>query len=1057
MSSLSRLANSFISATNENTLALANFNFDFSLVKLEAPQEFVPLGSALSTDRRSNAEGGALHQLARKVGALFEQVIPSTPKLLKAYGCRASEIVEAPGINPKRSRDDGPFESFVGVDGTSVWAAATSGPASIGVLLLACMLARMFDDAKVSTAVWVELVHERQKEVERSVGSGEVVSASSVMAARQTISREQLALFDAGARAWLNSADEAKMSEQKRLMLILKNIPAWVSTGTSTYSKVIDAWTKAMKGLEDLLNGMPQEILEGAILLALSAWHLYPDLVVLANETKKVTFSDTLFPKTGIVTLGIQPIETAAEQGIRWSLTLSHLRYYGDPIRVDSRADNSRVNVRQLCMVALGAFLATWNVLPKAMLDAAAWLDVLWRSLSTRHSSSAIAFAFPWLDVVCTAASQLTQAQGEELEDNQMLLAFGFRRREVFLGKSEQGTLPFFGLLNPFVLHSLTAASVTECGVLYLRYVAESLKLQEREAVIVYVEYLDKDPYLVFVTAVPSEERLLKRTQNGSQKSLHRHARWIYKPVGSLPSAPGDIFAFGNALDPGALEARRSEGVIDIPPDKEDAQRQRMQKWKTRISEKLVASRCEEDVFVPAEVKLEFFQNETLIWHEAPRQFSDLSSTDADADADSQTILTAPRFIRFLGHQGYMSLFIASQAAKNRASTYKTFNDIRQSALPLEQSAAMLQRSAVNPTLLVHYLMSVSDMAARRTRIPDGASDEEHRAIWILAAPRIHANTLISLEALAIASHVYKQFPSATVSLRITSQPLYKAECLPRITPGGLALLNKGENAMNIGQFITRAEAFSLIAMFESGGLSIDPKHLTRVMAISASNSIFVAACVLSDPEENLPASSIKRIVGNIGSAGISLLVAPENPRMRTESNDYRAVLHVDYDRQRVDSFRGTTLHLSFTGWKVPLTSGAQGFIDQDIHFLEAIISMRDRGTWVADLDVLQSLNDNLVKSADGMKCNCKPPNQDLEGEFTSIDNWDELIDPPQSAAVVRAHGNWAARVAAICIVRTKFPSRQLIVVPKQVGCWSCLGTGQKGVCSSSISSFLID
>jgi hypothetical protein len=272
-----------------------------------------------------------------------------------------------------------------------------------------------------------------------------------------------------------------------------------------------------------------------------------------------------------------------------------------------------------------------------------------------------------------------------------------------------------------------------------------------------------------------------------------------------------------------------------------------------------------------------------------------------------------------------------------------------------------------------------------------------------------------------------------------------------------LAWLNKSENAMNIGQFVTRAQAFSLSAMFESGGLSIDPKHLTRVMAISASNSIFVAACVLSDPEENLPGSSIKRIVGNIGSAGISLLVAPENPRMRAESDDYRAVLHVDYDRQRVDSFRGTSLHLSFTGWKIPLTSGAQGFIDQDIHFLETIISVRDRGTWVADLDVLQSLNDNLVKSADGMKCNCKSPNQDLEGEFTLIDNWDELIDPPQSAAVVRAHGNWAARVAAICIIRTKFPSRQLIVVPKQVGCWSCLGTGQEGVCSPSISSFLID
>ena len=150
MSSLSRISNSFVSASNENTLALANFNFDFSLVKFEAPQEFAPLGSALSLTRKKNAEDGTVHQLARKLGALFEQMVPSTPNLIRAYGARASEIIQAPGINPKGSKADGPFQNYVGADATSVWAAATSGPASLAVLLLASILARIFDDAKIT-------------------------------------------------------------------------------------------------------------------------------------------------------------------------------------------------------------------------------------------------------------------------------------------------------------------------------------------------------------------------------------------------------------------------------------------------------------------------------------------------------------------------------------------------------------------------------------------------------------------------------------------------------------------------------------------------------------------------------------------------------------------------------------------------------------------------------------------------------------------------------------------------------------------------------------------
>ena len=92
MSAVGRVAASVVSGTNENTLALANFNVDFTLIKLEAPKEYKGLGTALSRRRLENAEQGPLHRTARKLGALFEQIIPPIKTLVEAYGRRVSEI-----------------------------------------------------------------------------------------------------------------------------------------------------------------------------------------------------------------------------------------------------------------------------------------------------------------------------------------------------------------------------------------------------------------------------------------------------------------------------------------------------------------------------------------------------------------------------------------------------------------------------------------------------------------------------------------------------------------------------------------------------------------------------------------------------------------------------------------------------------------------------------------------------------------------------------------------------------------------------------------------------
>lgn len=143
--SVSKLNAAWASAHNENTLALIQLNFDFSLFKIEAPYEYQPLGAALSKHRRTIAEDGRQHVTARKLGALFQHILPSegTPEVFKAYGRRVSEISASEAVNPKGTGSDGGFAPYVGADGTSIWAAATSGQEAIAVHLLVCAQLRI--------------------------------------------------------------------------------------------------------------------------------------------------------------------------------------------------------------------------------------------------------------------------------------------------------------------------------------------------------------------------------------------------------------------------------------------------------------------------------------------------------------------------------------------------------------------------------------------------------------------------------------------------------------------------------------------------------------------------------------------------------------------------------------------------------------------------------------------------------------------------------------------------------------------------------------------------
>ena len=139
---VNRLQASLAAATNEVTVAAANFNFDFTLVKYEAPKEYQALGETLSAKRKHEAETRPCYITVRRLGALFEGVCPSTPKLVAVYGRRAGEILKS-AIN-KTSTDfsNSIFSVYTGINATAIWAAATSLKASLYVHLLAYLLIR---------------------------------------------------------------------------------------------------------------------------------------------------------------------------------------------------------------------------------------------------------------------------------------------------------------------------------------------------------------------------------------------------------------------------------------------------------------------------------------------------------------------------------------------------------------------------------------------------------------------------------------------------------------------------------------------------------------------------------------------------------------------------------------------------------------------------------------------------------------------------------------------------------------------------------------------------
>jgi hypothetical protein len=294
---------------------------------------------------------------------------------------------------------------------------------------------------------------------------------------------------------------------------------------------------------------------------------------------------------------------------------------------------------------------------------------------------------------------------------------------------------------------------------------------------------------------------------------------------------------------------------------------------------------------------------------------------------------------------------------------------------------------------------------------------------------RSSVKILTALRALKSICTLYKGLSNATVELRAAEQPLSKHEWIPQD--------HQSHRHRPFAAFsLSREEMFACISKFESGSFNFHPSAMHGVLAISSGNSIYVARCLLQDPCGDLSSGAVERVVGNLGKSGMALLVCPAVPEVRSLSDDIRLVNHHPFDGSEEDCFLHTSLHLSYTEWQLPIDVGSRGNRDIEAYYVEAAIGVYDRGNWVADLNILDIFKHRFSRFVP----DC-PKNHELQGpiketsKFVSIDSWEELLDSPTEVGVVRARGNWQARLAAAALSVQR--GHETRIVPTHT-CWSC-------------------
>lgn len=329
-------------------------------------------------------------------------------------------------------------------------------------------------------------------------------------------------------------------------------------------------------------------------------------------------------------------------------------------------------------------------------------------------------------------------------------------------------------------------------------------------------------------------------------------------------------------------------------------------------------------------------------------------------------------------------------------------------------------------------------------------SNRVARLEWLVDAFR-HANRTVLfntkiMAAFAAVVETYYDLANSTIALKAIYRPLSDFKWAKKCQFGGIG----NEDQENIVDSditlcsLSRELKFALLVYMETGQADVDPQTFDRVVAMCSGDSIFVSAPILLDPFESTANSSTRMrcLRGNIGKTGIALLTTPEDPLMKSSHEaNWKVIGHEPFNGELLDSFKGTSLQLGFTNFKLPIDTGNLGAYDMDLIFMEAIIRVNDHnGNWVGDLNILRAM-EKWTRVNFPIDCDHKDDDRAVRNipSATAIDNWDEFLDEPDGAMVFRARENWIARLSAAGFGGQQ-GKRLVVIVPHCADvCWSCL------------------
>jgi hypothetical protein len=151
------------------------------------------------------------------------------------------------------------------------------------------------------------------------------------------------------------------------------------------------------------------------------------------------------------------------------------------------------------------------------------------------------------------------------------------------------------------------------------------------------------------------------------------------------------------------------------------------------------------------------------------------------------------------------------------------------------------------------------------------------------------------------------------------------------------------------------------------------------------------------------------------------------------------------FDGQPADLFVSTSMHLSFTQWERSMDM-ADSHGKQDVQFtkMESVVSIREAGRWIGDVDVVAALKSPHIYSwPEQPPCDHATSEPPESVSLKSISNWDELRECQSGLAVVRVHGNWLARLAVTAYLAQRADQAtgagaRITLLPSSV-CWCCL------------------